>query len=58
MGKLTYRGFRKPDDPIHKRRSIVLGQPSSRTSKKRSKQAGDEKGLSKKGEEPGPKKEQ
>ena len=58
MGKVTFRGFRKPDDPVLKQRSIVLGGGSRRTSKKRSKQASSEKGLSQKGEVPGPKKEQ
>ena len=57
MGKATYEGLRKPDDPIHKEQSIVIGGGSRRTSK-RSKQASSEKGLSQKGEGPGPKKEQ
>ena len=58
MGKGTYRGFRKPDDPILGETVIVIGGGSRRTSKKQSKQASSEKGLSQKGEEPGPKREQ
>ena len=57
MGKLTFRGFRKEGDPVLGQTVIVLGGLSD-TSKKRSKQASSGKGLSKKGEEPGPKKEQ
>ena len=58
MGKATYEGLRKPDDPIHKEQSIVLGGGSRRTSKKRSNQVSSEKSPSQKGEGPGPKKEQ
>ncbi len=36
MGKATYEGLSKPDDPIHKEWSIVIGG-SRRTSKKGSK---------------------
>ena len=53
MGKVTYEGLRKPDDPIHKEQSIVIGGLRG-TSKKRSK-AGNEK---QKAEEPGAKKEE
>ncbi len=54
LDRVSFGGSRQPSDTVLK---LVLGGLSG-TSKKRSKQAGDEKGLSKKGEEPGPKKEQ
>ncbi len=57
MGKVTLEGLRKAGDPMLGQTVIVLGG-SRRTSKKRSKQASSEKGLSQKAEEPGPKKEQ
>ncbi len=58
MGKVTFRGFRKPGDPMLGRTVIVIGGGWRRTSKKRSKQARSKEGLSQKGEGPGPKKEQ
>ncbi len=58
MGKATYEGLRKPDDPIYGQTVIVIGGGWRRTWKKRSKEASSEKGLSQKGEGPGPKKEQ
>ncbi len=27
MGKCTYRGLRKADDPAHRQQSIVIGRP-------------------------------
>ena len=34
MAKSTYRGLRKPDDPIYKQVSIVVGGPVRKSSAK------------------------
>ena len=54
MGKATYEGLIKPDDPIHKEQSIVIGRPWRTTpedlARKKAK-ASDEKSPPQKAEE-------
>ncbi len=53
MGKLTFRGFRKPDDPVLKQRLIVLGRPWRTTAKdlaRKKAKASDEKSPPQKAE--------